>query len=115
MTMPQITAALENIGPMSGAELARHLGIARLDSNKQVKQLRDKRLVHIAHYERQPDGQQGRCIPVYALGGSPDAVPPKARSHTETNQRYHARHAAIISTRRYAKRRQALGVWAGLI
>ena len=114
MTMQQITAALDAIGPMSAHELCVHLGISRLATNKQIKQLRDKKAIHIAHHERQPDGVQGRCIPMYAQGDAPDAAAPGMRSKRDTNQRYHKRHSAIISARRYPVQRSALGVWAGL-
>lgn len=114
MTMQQIADALADIGPMSGVELQAHLDISRLAVNRQVKQLRTKQLVHITRYERQPDGHQGRCIPVYALGGKEDAVPLKANSRRDVGQRYYERHSAAISTRRYSKRRAALGPWAGL-
>lgn len=114
MTMQQITAALEDIGQMSALELCTHLGLSRLATNKQIKQLRTRKAIHIARYERQPDGLQGRCIPVYALGDAADALPLPARKPAEINRRYYARNVALVSVRRYSKQRGALGVWAGL-
>lgn len=114
MTMKQIADCLLNIGPMSAFELQLHIGVSRLATNKQIKQLRTKGLVRVDSFERQPNGTKGRCIPVYALGDAPDALALRALTSKIINQRYNARHAAIISTRRYSKQRGALGVWAGL-
>ena len=114
MTMQQITHALEHIGPLSALELSLQLVLSRLAVNKQVKQLREKKRVYITRFERQPDGVQGRCTPVYALGEKNDAKPLDRNHRREVSQRYYARHSAVISTRRYSKRRTALGVWAGL-
>lgn len=115
MTMKQITDALDHIGAMSRFELQTHLGLSHLAVNKQIRQLRNKKRIHITRFERQPDGVQGRCIPVYALGDKEDAQPLRAATRRDVSQRYYERHSAVISTRRYAKQRAALGPWAGLV
>jgi len=115
MTMKQITTALDDIGPMSALELHRLMGITRLATNKQIKLLRDKGLIRIERYDRQPDGTQGRAAPIYGLGSEPDAQPIRAQSTRQRNQKYNRRHAALISARRYPHVRQAAGVWAGLM
>lgn len=115
MTMQQITDSLLNIGPMTAFELHVHIGLRRLTTNQQIKLLRNSKSIHITRYDRQPEGVKGRCSPVYALGDLPDAEPLKRVSKKITNQRYTTRYAAVISTKRYSKKRNALGVWAGLI
>ena len=114
MTMQKIINSLGRIGPMSGAELAQFIGITHVATNKQLRQLRNLQSVHITRYERQPDGKQGRCIPVYALGNLADAAPLKMRNYSDISKRYYQRHRMEISVRRYHKQRTYLGAWAGL-
>lgn len=113
--MAQITTALDDIGPMSALELACLTGLVRLTVNKQIRQLRAKGEIHIARYEHQPDGQRGRLIVVYGIGGVEDAPLMPARTVKQRNRKYYQRHAALISARRYPHVRQAAGVWAGLM
>lgn len=113
MSMYTIKLALEH-GPLSVRELMEATGQARVALNKSLRRLRDRKLVYISAYERQPEGNQGAFVPYYTLGDAKDAPRPKALSVSERNKIYRRRHKAAISARRYPHLRESLGVWAGL-
>ncbi len=115
MAMNEIVTALENIGPMSAAEITAHLGISRLVINKQIRKLREYEVLRIARYDRQPDGKQGAFIPVYGVGLERDATPPSARPTKDIQKRHRERYKAIISAKRFPDHKKAMGVWAGLL
>ena len=100
--------------PASCAELATLSGWTQMMIADALRILRRKRLVYIASYERQPEGQKGRCIPIYAVGNKIDASPLPRIRKSLIDKRYRQRHAALISARRYPNVRTQLGPWAGL-
>lgn len=115
MTQAQVIAALETIGTMSTTDICQITSLGRSGVQEQLRNLRAKKLVYIAHYERQPPGHPGGMVPVYALGNRPDTPKPKAKTRAQICRDHYARHTAIISARRYPNARQSAGVWAGLM
>lgn len=111
----EIFKALMDVGSMNAAELELHTGFTRLVVNDCLRRLRDKGLVYIAKYERQPDGQAGRCIPFYAVGCGVDAMPLKQLTSNERNAKYRKRHAAILRARTNARRGRTVNIWKGLM
>lgn len=111
----EVLALLDDIGPMSTADMARLTGRTQQSIGDSLRRLRSRRMIHIARYERQPDGHRGRCTPVYAVGDVQDAPEPRQIGVSERNKAYRRRHKALISARRYTAQRTALGVWSGLL
>lgn len=111
----QVLYTLDDVGPLSSYDMALLLNRTQLSIGGSLRRLRKRKLIHITKYERQPDGQKGRCIPIYAVGDVPDAPPLKRIGVLEVNKKYRKRHAAIISARRYVTERKQLGVWGGLV
>lgn len=113
-TDKEVLRLLTDIGEMSMAEMVRLTGLKHMRVQKAVRVLRDAGHMYIQRYERQPDGVKGRCTPIYVAGIGEDAKPLPRLSRKTVCKRYRERHAAIISTRRYTKQREQLGVWSGL-
>jgi hypothetical protein len=113
MSMKTIKQALEH-GPLCMVELAGILKQHRSTITHPLRKLRDRKEVHVAYYERQPEGQGGAFIPFYKLGGQHDARRPAPITKQERDKTYRRRHSAIISAKRYPHHVAAMGVWSGL-
>lgn len=113
--MRAILAALENIGPMTAAELRRHLDREKSTLFQSLRVLRFRKIVHISGW--QGPEYRGRRAPVYALGNKPDVVEPPAVGVIERNRKHRAAHAAVISARAKVKRGTAgpANPWQGLL
>lgn len=114
--MRAIIAALENVGPMTAAEMRRFLDRSYSAVYKPLSTLRTRKIVRIDSYQAQ-DGKGGRRAPVYALGSAPDAVEPPADSVSERNKKYTKRHVAVLAARRRVRRGtvQVPNPWQGLV
>lgn len=110
-----IFAALKDIGSMNAAELELHTGFTRLVVNDCLRRLRDKGLIYIARFERQPEGLAGRCIPFYSAGCGVDAMEPKQLTSKQRNAMYRKRHRARLNARMRARRGSVINVWKGLM
>lgn len=114
-TCEAVYAALDDIGPMSTAELMLFLDRKAAAMNDATRRLRMRKMVHITRWERQPDGHKGAMIPIYAAGDAEDAPKPKPLDVKQRNKRYRKRHAVAISIRRYGDARNSVGMWSGLL
>ena len=113
MSMRTIKNALKH-GPLSMVELAQALDQGRTVITRPLRKLRDRKEVHVAHYERQPEGYGGAFIPFYALGDKQDARTPAPIPRVERDRAYRRRHKARISAKRSPHYHTSMGVWAGL-
>jgi predicted ArsR family transcriptional regulator len=114
MTMKQVLEILAK-GPASSQELAAQMGICLPQTNRQLRVLRDRKLVRINRYVRQEAPYRGTPTPYYALGKSADVPMPAPLGPEERNKRYRARNALRISVKRYPHHHASKGVWAGLL
>ena len=114
MSMSDILAALDDIGPMKQRELATFLGLGKDTIFIQLKNLRRLGKVHIARYEPQPDGKRGSSSPVFAIGAGEDAPKPRAKTQQERTRSYRARNRVKLNAKKHPVRRTAMGVWVGL-
>jgi hypothetical protein len=83
-------------------------------TNKAIKQLRDERRVYIDGWERR-DGRSGNHLPLYRAGRKRDADPLPRLTKSETSKMYRRRHAAVLKTRRAARRGKPINPFAQLI
>lgn len=97
VTTLRILDALEHVGPMTRAELARELGMPsnRIGSVitrlcQPVKRPAGPRRVRISGWRDEEEGSRCYLRAIYALGSGPDAVKPPAKNHTERARRYRA-------------------------
>lgn len=111
----QVLQLLSELGAMTNTDIAAMTGRSVVSCNDSIRRLRKRKLVHICKYERQPDGQSGSLIPIYAVGDLPDAKRPKRIDHNEVSRKSWARRKAILSIRRYPEYNQGLGIFRGLM
>lgn len=121
MGMKRIFEALTQAGPMTRAELARHLGVGDTTVVRGLQRLRQRRHIHVADWRR-PEAQ-GRMARIYAAGDAPDAPEPAPKPATQSRRESYRRHRVAISVRRYGARssfvrgglRVDAGMWGQLI
>lgn len=101
--MRAIIAALENVGPMTAAELRIFLKRSFSAVYRPLTTLRTRKIVRITSYQVQ-EGKGGRHAPVYALGSEPDAIEPPRATVSARNKTYSKRHSAILAVRRRVRR-----------
>lgn len=93
---PLVMQAIEHCGPISRAEIQRLTGLSEKQVVECLHNIRRAGLpVRIAEWGRQPPGQKGGMIPMYAIGTNPDARKPPAISHRVRDAAYRERHRAI--------------------
>jgi len=91
----QVLAALDDLGEVTGMELADYLGdMDRYDAHavlcrmsKRHKRTGEKRL-HVVRYIHDHEGGRWYPRPVYALGDKPDAAKPKP-NHAAVRKKYY--------------------------
>lgn len=94
--------------PVSALQISQDLGIARETFYDQHR----RGTVHIAEYTR---NRNGHLVALYALGPGEDAKKPKPMTSAERGSNYWYRHRALIRSRRQTKKREAAGIWKGLM
>lgn len=91
----RILAALEEVGPMTNAEICSHLQLDKCAVGAVVSRLskasvRKPKRIYITHYVHDSEGARRYPRGVYALGDQPDARKPKS-STKEIKARYWAK------------------------
>lgn len=110
-----VFAAMQDMGPLTRADLQQMTGLDYNQVIHSLKGLRKKRKIYIAKYTRQ-EGRAGRCIPHYKAGDAPDAKPLRQLTPKERNERYRERHRARINAQNMARRGRTYdNPWRGLM
>ena len=97
-------------GPMAVRDLAEELGKTNSSVSAKLTTMRQRgKPIRILRYERQPDGVQGRLIPVYELGTEPDAPMPKLAPLKKRMRNYQRKYRERHEGRVYLKERAGKG------
>lgn len=119
MSMQSIREALTRHGPMTAAQLGARVELSPPSISSQLKNLREKREVHIMDWILFTGNGPGRNTPIYALGDAPDAAskPRGKRALSKAAKEAKAAKAAAVQAkaRAYAEVRQQAGMWGGLV
>jgi len=94
-TIARVLELLQEVGPMTRAEMSQHLEIDRRNLASAVTRMirpspRLPRRIHILRYVSDMEGQRVYPRAVYALGDKPDAKRP-VPDHKATKRRYNAK------------------------
>ena len=112
----EVLKALESAGAMGTAELSTHMGMTKSSIVDSLRRLMKRNRAHIVRFDHQPNGVQGRMIPIYQAGEGDNAEPPKRKTSKMVNAAYRKRHAARLKVKKHIRRGSfESNVWAGLM
>lgn len=102
-TRDRILNTLKAYGRMTVAELGEELQLARTVLSGAVKRAKAAKLIRIAGWQRRYAMGQ-TWVPIYGLGGNPDAPHPERESNAQIDARYYAKHRGQLLAKQRAKR-----------
>lgn len=110
-----IVEMLQSIGGMTKQEITALTGRPIRGVRGSLKTLRDRGLIYVGRWERQPDGRSGSIMPVFFAGQGVDAPRLKPIGRMETQRRYRRRYKGLFTAMNNPQEYMKLGVWRGLI
>jgi hypothetical protein len=110
----ELLALLDDVGPMSVAEMSRLTGRKGERISASVRLLRSRGAIYIVRYDRQ-ENKGGRMIPVHAVGSDEDVAQPVQATPKERNAKYRVRHGVALRARARVRRGTTPNFWSGLL